>query len=231
MELAVLRVLSDGTKAHKFAVIGRPYQAGSLEHQLQITFTNDDRECADRAFESLRHKSMIRSTYSDLIDPLNWVEITTNGKHALERRLLDQLDEVLDKILPHLVEIRAGAWEAVHSGGVDSLRQAAHSGRELIDQTLKEGAPDSVIRSEPDFAPDKSSNSGITRRQRLKYLMRKARGQLSDTDIKIAEEACDLVMAVDTKLQAESHSREVPSMQEVRDALAAAEIALRALLT
>lgn len=230
-ELAILQVLSMESRGHKFNMIGRPYQMGTLEQKLGLRFTNQDREIADRAFEALRGKSLIRSTYSDLADPERWVEITEAGREALERGVLDALDDALLHIGRHLPEIRAGAWEAVYSNRPDALRQAAHSGRELIDQTLKEGAPDAAVRQLPGFTPDPSSASGITRRQRLRYLMKQARGRVSNTDLKIAEEACDLVIAVDAKLQAESHSRTQPMKQEIIDTLTAAEIALRALLT
>lgn len=80
------------------------------------------------------------------------------------------------------------------------------------------------------FAPDPSSKSGITRRHRLRYLMKLYRGSESDSELQVAEVACDLVIAADDRLQALAHSRLAPSAQEVRDSLQAAEIALRRVL-
>jgi hypothetical protein len=185
---------------------------------------------ADRAFEALKAKSLIRPTYGDLISPEFWVEITSSGREALERGALDPLDSALQKISSHLVELRAGAWEAVSSGRADSLRQAAHSGRELIDQVLKEGAPDNILKKEPDFVPDSSSSTGVTRKHRLKYLMKKFKRTESGSSLRIADEACDLVIAVDERLKGLSHARDMPPKQDIVDALQAAEVALRALL-
>lgn len=143
---------------------------------------------------------------------------------------LDELDEALLKIDPHLIEIRRGAWSALQSNHADSLRQAAHSGRELIDQTLKTGAPNSEIVSQEGFVRNTSSADGITRRMRVRHLMRKSRGRISESDVEVAETAGNLVAAIDNKLTAASHARTAPIDQEVTDALMAAEIALRNIL-
>lgn len=230
MELAILKVLSKTKEQHKMNLIGRPYQRGPLEHSLNTTFDPATRQLADRAFEALKARSLIRPTYGDIVNPELWVEITSSGREALERATIDPLDSVLPEISAHLVEVRAGAWEAVSSGRSDSLRQAAHSGRELIDQVLKEGAPDRLVKEEPDFVPDKSSSTGVTRKHRLKYLIKKYKGTESKSSLRIAEKAYDLVIAVDDSLKKLSHSRQTPLKQNIIDALQTAEVALRAIL-
>ena len=155
---------------------------------------------------------------------------TDAGRNALQRGTLDDLDAALSAINPHLVEIRRGAWAALSSGQPDSLRQAAHSGRELIDQTLKGGASDAEVRAQPGFVPDSSSKSGVTRRMRLKLLMRKYKGSVSESDLRIVEKSCDVVEATDAKLMAHSHARTAPSRDDVKDALNTAEAALRRIL-
>ena len=97
----------------------------------------------------------------------------------MARNALNELDEALLNIDPHLVEIRRGAWAVLASSYPDSLRQAEHSGRELIDQTLKTGAPSSEITSEARFVADVSSKEGVTRRMRIRHLMLKQRGRVS----------------------------------------------------
>ena len=77
---------------------------------------------------------------------------------------------------------------------------------------------------------DASSRIGITRRHRLKYLMITNRGTVSDSDLKLAEQACELALATDEKLKALAHSRTPISADDIRDALVAAEIALRKVL-
>lgn len=226
----ILSALASMRHAHKFTLIGRGSDRGDLERRLNVTFGPEDRERADIALEELRAAGLIRCTYSDLVDPEAWVAITDSGRVALERRCLDPLDQALFSISPTLVELRDGAWAAIASARPDSLRQAAHSARELVDQALKSGAPDDVIRSMPGFKPDASSRSGITRRHRLQFLMTVRRGRISESDLKVAEKACDLVLAVDDRLKALAHSRDIPEVSDVKDALSAAEIALRHLL-
>ena len=119
---------------------------------------------------------------------------------------------------------------AIATSRPDALRQAAHSARELVEQSLKIGAPDDAVRATLGFAADPSSKSGVTRRHRLKYLMLQNRGVASDSDLKIAEQACDLALATDEKLKAIAHSREPIAAGDVRDALLATEIALRKVL-
>ena len=65
---------------------------------------------------------------------------------------------------------------------------------------------------------------------RIRHLMIKHRGSVSNSDIVVAERAADLVGAIDDKLMAASHARTAPMEQEIRDALTAAEIALRNVL-
>jgi|SRR5919109_1780815 hypothetical protein len=204
-------------------LLGRPGQRGDLEYRLNSDFENEVRALVARAFDQLKASGLIQATYTDLVAPEDWVVITDTGREALKRGALDELDEVLREIDPHLLEIRRGARAALAGRHPDSLRQAAHSARELIDQTLKQGAPDDEIRAQPTFRPDASSLSGITRRMRLKLLMKKFRGEISDSDLKIAENAGDLVLAVDDKLMSLAHDRSEPSHTDVRDALELAE--------
>lgn len=230
LKVAILDALTSTSRGHKFNLIGRGSLKGDLERRLGAGFESTHRQMADVAFEELKAAGLIRSTYEDLVDPESWVEITESGRIALARRCLDKLDEALAQISPQLVEIRAGAWAAIGSAQPDAVRQAAHSGRELIDQALKEGAPDNEIRADPSFVPEASSKAGITRRHRIKLLMRKYRGKVSDSDLAIAEKAIDLMLALENRLISASHSRLSESRCDVRDALVGAEIALRRIL-
>jgi len=229
LKLAILEALASIGKLYKFNLIGKGANPGNLERGLGITMGSEERALADQAFEELKTDGLIQATYDDLIDTAAWVRITDAGRNALARKCLDDLDHVLSRISDTLVELRAGAWSAVLSRQPDSLRQAAHSGRELIDQTLKLGAPDDVVRTAKGFVPDKNSNSGITRRHRLRHLMVK-HASPSDSQLKVAEKACELVEAADDRLKGLAHSRPVPQVKHVEDSLHAAEIALRSVL-
>lgn len=231
LKLLILRGFAkSGQPKAKYNFLGKPYATGDLERELNTVFTGEERNRARKALEELVQGDFIRPTMSDLIAPDDWLEITDKGRSALARNALDELDEALLTIDTHLVEIRRGAWSALTSHHPDSLRQAAHSGRELIDQTLKTGAPNAEISSQPGFVPDKSSKDGVTRRMRIRYLMAKHRGRISESDVEVAEKAGDLVGAIDSKLTASSHARSAPLEREVEDALIAAEIALRNVL-
>jgi hypothetical protein len=231
LKVAFLAVLGASPRAlNKSNMIGRPHQRGDLEFHLGVEFSPEERALAARAFDELRSANLIQPTFSDIAVPENWVVITDAGRDALKREAIDDLDEVLLSINPNLLEMRRGAWAALSAGNPDSIRQAAHSARELIDQVIKEGVSDEEIRSEPGFRPDPHSSSGITRRMRMKRLMRRYRGDVSDSDLKVAEEAVDFVLAIDDKLKAAAHSRSAPVDVEVRESLEIAEKMLRRLL-
>lgn len=228
LKFAVLEVLAD-RKGHRYNLLGgRGNQPGALEHRLSATFDSGDRQLADAAFTELLHAQLIQPTYDDLVEPGNWLVITEAGREALKRHALDDLDVALKAISPELVEQRDGAWSAIASARPDALRQAAHSARELLVQTLKLAAPDSEVRAQAGFVPH--PKSGVTRRHRLKFIMKK-RGAVSDSEVALAEKACELVEAAHDKLVAEAHSRTTPLLTDVHDALSVAEIALRRVLT
>jgi DNA-binding PadR family transcriptional regulator len=231
LKFAILEALAaKPNHQHKFNLIGKGYYPGGLESSLGLQFDASQRHMAVTAFNELENAGLIRGTYTDQVNPEAWVEITDAGRDALRRRQLDALDAALDRIAGNLIEIRAGAWAAVSSRRPDSLRQAAHSARELIEQALKEGAPDEAVRSMRGFSQDATSRNGITRRHRLRYLMLASRGEASESDLKVAEQACELVLVTDDRLKALAHSRGMIATQDVRDALVAAEIALRRIL-
>ena len=55
------------------------------------------------------------------------------------------LDPLLDEIDPVFVKMRQGSWQALQAGGVDRLRHAAVSQRELLSQLLRRLAPDTAL--------------------------------------------------------------------------------------
>jgi hypothetical protein len=151
LKFAILQCLASGGAQHKLNLIGKGYSISPLESALDIRFDSGQRHLASMAFDELEAAELIRPTYTDLVSPQEWMEITDAGREALRRRELDALDTALSAIAPQLVELRAGAWSTIASGRPDALRQAAHSGRELIDQALKEGATTKLSRLSPGF--------------------------------------------------------------------------------
>lgn len=233
LKLAILKALSGtsgGRAINKFNLLGRPHQSGDLEALLQVRFEPRHRALANQAFEELKAGGLISPTFSDLADPENWVTITDAGQHAMEKGLQDDLDAALSAINPNLLEIRRGAWAALMSSNPDSVRQAAHSARELIDQVLKDGAPDEAVKAQPGYQADPSSRSGVTRRMRLKFIMRQRHATPSESDLSIAEKAMDLVLALTDTLSGAAHARDLPLIADVRDALTTVEMALKRIL-
>lgn len=232
MKVAILQVLADGRHRNRYNMLGgRGDGGGDIERHMETAFSSSDRRTADEAFLQLLAAGHIQSTYRDIVNPGDWVEITEAGRAALSRKTLDQLDEVLDAIAPNLVELRAGAHAALYSSHPDAHRQAAHSARELLDQVLKEGAKDVAVHACPWFVADPNSRTGVTRRHRLRYLMEKHTGHTSGVDLKESEAACELLIASTARLLSLAHSRgQVGPSDDVRGTLMTMETALRQVL-
>jgi len=231
MKLMILDELSKTSQpVHKFNLIGRTGMGGPLDWRLARTLSEDERALAVRAFDELRRSDLIRPTFADLVEPENWVTITDAGRRALDRRTLDDLDEALARISPHLLDVREGAWAALSSGTPDALRQSAHSARELIDQAIKEGAPDSEVLAAAQIESS-ASKGPLTRRDRLTFLMRKHKGAISQSDVGLAAKTIDLILEIDDKLMAVAHGRSAPKASDVEDCLRMAEISLRRILS
>jgi hypothetical protein len=60
--------------------------------------------------------------------------------------------------------------------------------------------------------------------------METRRGAASESELRVAEQACELVLVTDDRLKAIAHSRDAVAVSDVSDALLAAEIALRRVL-
>jgi hypothetical protein len=143
------------------------------------------------------------------MDPENWVEITTSGKEFLRRDFKDEIDIGLERVSPHLVELRRGMWDAADRTSPDAARHAAHSARELLAQLLKEGAPSECK----------------TRKERFRFLMQKNRDQgvMSKRDLEIIEAYCEVVEVEHNKLVGSSHSRLSVRRDDVLASVAAVE--------
>jgi hypothetical protein len=209
LKRALLQLLDRQATANKFNLLGRDFQKGDLEGHLGVEFDPNERARAAQAFEELRRDGYLQATYSDLADPENWVTITSSGKEFLGRDLKDNIDLALESISPHLVELRQGMWDAIDRTSPDAPRQAANSARELLDQLLKDGAPAECA----------------TRRERLRFLMRKNRkdDKISRSDLKVIEASCDLLEAEHGKLLGSVHSRRSVRRDEALPSVAAAE--------
>ncbi len=95
LKRAILQAAADAAPGHvhKINLVGRPYQPGDLERRLNARFDPEQRALAARAFDELRDAGHIRPTYSDLVDPENWVEITDAGRKAREKSTFVETEE------------------------------------------------------------------------------------------------------------------------------------------
>jgi len=76
----VKKTLQSTQHINKFNLLGRPYQEGSLERFIGVKFTNEERAAAGSAFDELKSQGILIPTYSDLINPEDWVKIGDIGK-------------------------------------------------------------------------------------------------------------------------------------------------------
>lgn len=63
-----------GGQINKFNLVGRPYQRGSLEGFLKVAFREDERHAAALAFDELRKQGLLIPTYTDMVNPEDWVK-------------------------------------------------------------------------------------------------------------------------------------------------------------
>jgi hypothetical protein len=86
-----------------------------------------------------------------------------------------KLDALLKRINPDLVEFRKGAWTAFNGRGDDYIGQASSSMRRLVDQLLREIAPQEEVTKTEFFrnSPKAKNNVGRpTRQARVKFAIK-----------------------------------------------------------
>lgn len=181
---------------------------GDIEMALQTSFTPEERALAGNVINSLVDRALLVPTWTDLIEPENWLVITDLGTQALQTGSLDELDRLLLNIHSpdDLLQLRYGAHDAATSQHTDWQRHAATSCRELITKVLHTVSPDSEVRSDPQFREDSSAKNGITRAERIKHYLRQKQGTVSRSDMAVIEKACDLIEACYGKLSAITHT-------------------------
>jgi len=211
LEIEILKVFNQEKDRHKnrYNILGRglPNSPGSLEYQMQTEFTEEERALAGQAINELENRGLIVPTYKDLSSPEDWLIITPLGEKALETGALDELDNLLLHIKSDndLLSMRYGAYEAMISKHTDWPRHAASSCRELITKVLHDIAPDKEVMKDPSFIPDESLKNKITRKERIRYYLRK-NSNISKRNVEVIDKACNLIEACYEKLSVVSHT-------------------------
>jgi len=199
---------------NKFNTLGKPYSPGDIERKIDRELTIPERNMAARAFDDLVARELLQSDYADMVSPENWVTLTDLGRRALQRRALDSLDEALQAISPKLVELRDGMWEGLASNRTNSLQQSANSARELIDQTLKTGAPAELK----------------TRRERAKHIYRQKPAAFSESGFDLVDAEIDCLLKGQDQILAAAHTRGDLDRDKIERMLTRTEILLKDLL-
>jgi DNA-binding PadR family transcriptional regulator len=193
---------------------------------MGVTFTPEERTAAYQALKQLESDGLVTPTHADLAAPFDWLELTEAGRRAVQRHALDELDQWLREVDPCLVEVRDGAAAAIYSGQPDTVRQAAHSGRELIRQILDRLAPDDQVKRARWFQGEK-----VTRRDRVKLILEGRAGRISESTLEVIEAQCDVVEASYRRLSAVAHDETGQVIRDhVVELLHASEAALKDLL-
>jgi hypothetical protein len=229
VQIALLELYSHQSRStHIGNIVGTEYQRGPLELKLKTEFGVVERAQAWRCAQDLVDASLLLPTYSDMADPDKWLIITDAGRDALRRGALDEVDAALQRLSPSFVEMRRGAWRAASATAPDALRQAAHSGRELISQVLQCVAPDDEVLEQPDYRP--RADGKVTRRDRYRLAVRKRSRGWSENDVDLIEQGAAFMESQQRKLDASAHAHAPVDPQAVRDALVTVDIILRLLI-
>ncbi|MDP3987446.1 MAG: hypothetical protein Q8P81_04445 [Nanoarchaeota archaeon] len=188
-------------------VIGLEYQEGNFGLHHNRTLSNEERSMLDLVLKELQEKRLVQPVYRDIISRGEDLQITDKGRRALEKKVLDELDELLLGLNPetNLINMRYGAYDAVLDAQTDWQRQAAASLVELIDHTLRIIAPNEKIVSKKWYKPEATSKTGVTRKQRVQYFLEEKNGARSTDTEKVVNRSWELIEACRGKLEGIKH--------------------------
>jgi len=149
----IKKTLQSTQHINKFNLLGRPYQEGSLERFIGVKFTDEERAAAGSAFDELKSQGILVPTYSDLINPEDWVKIgdakkAPKGK-VLEVGAVKKEEKEEDVKIGDLGKVGKIPIESIFlSSTVEDLRDCR---AEVVNELQSKGIK--VIYSEsPDFA-------------------------------------------------------------------------------
>ncbi len=114
----------------------------------------------------------------------------------------NQFDNVFANLGPNFITMWHGSWAVLRSDSPDRIRQAAHSGRELLMQVLAYLAPDTVF-SEVEIQQF-GHDGKVTRKMRVKRILLGS----SSSKVSWAESMAKVLDETYAQLSAVSHDRE-----------------------
>ncbi len=199
LSLKVLEYLSvQKSYVLKQNIISEPSSGiGNLERYFDFTLTRKGKNELALVLQDLQEKNLIEAVFKDTQNSGNDLVITDKGKVALDKKVLDSLDEALLKIEPSgsLIEKRYGVYDAVMNKGRDWQSQTANSLVELIDGVLRTIAPKEKV----DISNIDKTQKGSIRKAKISFYLS------SKSKRKIVNKAFELTESVRNRLQAIKH--------------------------
>ena len=199
LSLKVLKYLSvQKSYVLKQNIISEPSSGiGNLERHFNFTLTRKGKNELALVLQDLQEKNLIEAVFKDTQNSGNDLVITDKGRVALDKKVLDSLDEALLKIEPSgsLIEKRYGVYDAVMNKGRDWRSQTANSLVELIDGVLRTIAP----KEEIDISNIDKKQKGSIRKAKISFYLS------SKSKRKIVNKAFELIESIRDRLQAVKH--------------------------
>lgn len=228
-KLMILRIIETygGNPVNKYNLLGSRPEEGGVSRGLNRPVTDEEKQLASCAWDELLTSGHLRIDLNQLMQTGHWCFMTDKGKYALQSGTLDSMDEALARLDPHLMTLRDGAHEALLSHTANANQQAANSGREFLNQTLRHLAPEDEIVSALWFTPDRQANhpSGINQGHRIRLAVEKS-GVTDEEEQSLATSGLKLG---GKRFVAGTHATSEPEREKLRDALEKTEMAFRIL--
>jgi hypothetical protein len=230
MKLTILRLIAtyQGKSVSKYNFIGRAPFEGDLCREFKEAPTNAEKQLAGRAWDELVISGHLEIDYGQLVREGSNCFLADKGRYALEKGALDDFDSALLGINSYLVQLRDGFYEAILSHSANSVQQAANSGREFLNQTLRCMAPEEEVVKEKWFEPDGDSKHrlGVNQGHRIRFALDKC--SILDEDDR---EFCRASLKRAGKaFQGGAHATKEPQSQKIRDAMVVVELVFKLML-
>lgn len=227
MKLTILRIVAtyQGKSVNKYNFLGRTTFEGDLCREFKRAPTKLEKQFAGRAWDELVASAHLEIDYEQLAREGANCFPTDKGRYAVANGVLDELDSALHGLNPHLVQLRDGFHEAILSHAANSVQQAANSGREFINQTLRYLAPEEEVVKRDWFKPDANSRNHLKVNLTHKVRFALERCCIGDKDDRAL---CQVALKHANKaLQGGAHAPTEPHRLKIREAMEKVEMAFR----